>query len=64
MDKQKTSQRFSPEVRDRAAAEKKNSILTIPDWPQTPEAVATMTQDAIAKASAALDAIEKAMAGV
>ena len=23
----------------KAAAEKKNSVLTIPDWPQTPEAV-------------------------
>ena len=43
----------------RAAAEKKNSVLTIPDWPQTPEAVDTMTKDAIAKANAALDAIGK-----
>jgi len=43
----------------RAAAEKKNAVLTIPDWPQTPEAVGTMTKDAIAKANAALDAIGK-----
>ena len=42
-----------------SAAEKKNSVLTIPDWPQTPEAVDTMTKDAIAKANAALDAIGK-----
>ncbi len=42
-----------------AAAAKKNSVLTIPDWPQTPEAVDTMTKDAIAKANAALDAIGK-----
>jgi thimet oligopeptidase len=41
----------------RAAAEKKNSVLTIPDWPQTPEAVDAMTKDAIAKANTALDAI-------
>ena len=42
-----------------AAAAKKNSVLTIPDWPQTPEAVDTMTKDAIAKANAALDEIGK-----
>ena len=41
----------------RAAAEKTNAVLTIPDWPQSPEAVDTMTKDAIAKANAALDAI-------
>jgi Zn-dependent oligopeptidase len=41
----------------RAAAEKTNAVLTIPDWPQTPEAVDAMTKDAIAKANAALDAI-------
>jgi thimet oligopeptidase len=43
----------------RAPAEKKNEALTIPDWPQTPEAVETMTKHAIAKANAALDAIGK-----
>ena len=43
----------------RAAAEKRNAVLTIPDWPQTPEAVDAMTKDAIAKANAALDAIGK-----
>ncbi len=43
----------------RAAADKANAILTIPDWPQTPEAIDTMTKDAIAKANAALDAIGK-----
>jgi oligopeptidase A len=41
----------------RAAAEKKNAVLTIPDWPQAPEAVDKMTKDAIAKANAGLDAI-------
>ena len=43
----------------RAAADKNNSVLTIPDWPQTPEAIDAMTKDAIAKANAALDAIGK-----
>ena len=43
----------------RAAAEKTNAVLTIPDWPQTPEAVDAMMKDAIAKANAALDAIGK-----
>ena len=43
----------------RAAAGKTNAVLTIPDWPQTPEAVDAMTKDAIAKANAALDAIGK-----
>jgi oligopeptidase A len=43
----------------RAAADKSNAILTIPDWPQTPEAIDTMTKGAIAKATAALDAIGK-----
>lgn len=39
------------------AAAKANSILTIPDWEQTPEAVGGSIKDAIAKANAALDAI-------
>ena len=43
----------------RAAADKANALLTIPDWPQTPEAIDTMTKDAIGKANAALDAIGK-----
>ncbi len=43
----------------RAAAEKSNAILTIPDWPQTPEAVDAMTKDAIGQANAGLDAIGK-----
>jgi thimet oligopeptidase len=42
-----------------AAADKANAILTIPDWPQTPEAIDTMTKEAIDKANAALDAIGK-----
>ena len=42
-----------------AAAAKANSVLTIPDWPQTPEAVDTMMKDAIAKANSALDQIGK-----
>jgi oligopeptidase A len=41
----------------RAAADKNNSVLTIPVWPQTPQAIDAMTKDAIAKANAALDAI-------
>jgi len=43
----------------RPAANKANSVLTIPDWPQTPEAVDASTKEAIAKANAALDAIGK-----
>lgn len=43
----------------RDAAAKKNAILTIPDWEQTPEAVDKMMKDAIAKANAALDEIGK-----
>jgi thimet oligopeptidase len=41
----------------RAAAAKANAVLTIPDWEQTPEAVATGMKNAIAKANAALDQI-------
>ncbi len=39
------------------AAEKANEILTIPDWPQTPIAVQSEIDKAIAKANAALEAI-------
>jgi thimet oligopeptidase len=41
----------------RAAAAKANSVLTIPDWEQTPEAVDAMTKNAIATANKALDQI-------
>ncbi|MDB6147666.1 MAG: hypothetical protein JWO45_1330 [Spartobacteria bacterium] len=41
----------------RAAATKANSILTIPDWEQTPEAVAAAMKAAIAQANRALDQI-------
>src|SRR4051812_46753421 len=41
----------------RAAAAKANSVLTIPDWPQSPEAVDSLTKEAIGKANTALDAI-------
>ena len=41
----------------RAAAAKANAVLTIPDWEQTPEAVATAMKNAIAKANTALDQI-------
>lgn len=41
----------------RAAAAKANSVLTIPDWEQTPEAVESATKDAIGKANGALDQI-------
>ncbi len=40
-----------------SAADKANEILTIPDWPQTPDAVAALAKDAIAKGNAALDQI-------
>jgi thimet oligopeptidase len=40
-----------------AAAEKANALLTIPDWEQTPEAVTSAMNDAIAKANKRLDAI-------
>ena len=41
----------------RAAAAKKNAVLTIPQWEQTPEAIDASMKDAIAKANAALDQI-------
>jgi thimet oligopeptidase len=41
----------------RAAAAKANAVLTIPDWEQTPQAVAASMKDAIAKANKALDQI-------
>src|SRR3984893_18751156 len=40
-----------------AAAEKANTLLTIPDWEQTPEAVTTAMNDAIAQANKRMDAI-------
>lgn len=40
-----------------AGAAKANSVLTIPEWEQTPEAVGTMMKNAIEKANKALDAI-------
>jgi thimet oligopeptidase len=43
----------------RAAADQANEVLTIPDWPQTPEAVDAAMKDAIAKGNAALDEIGK-----
>jgi thimet oligopeptidase len=43
----------------RAAADKENAVLTIPDWPQTPEAVDAGVKEAIAKANTALDQIGK-----
>ncbi len=41
------------------AVAKANARLTIPEWPQTPEAVETSTKEAIKKGNAALDAIGK-----
>ncbi len=41
----------------RAAAAKANSVLTIPDWEQSPEAIDASMKDAIAKANQALDQI-------
>jgi len=41
----------------REAAAKANARLTIPDWPQTPEAVETSAKEAIKRGNAALDAI-------
>ena len=41
------------------AVAKANARLTIPDWPQTPEAVETSAKEAIKKGNAALDAIGK-----
>jgi Zn-dependent oligopeptidase len=43
----------------REAAAKANAELTIPDWPQTPEAVETSAKEAIKRVNAALDAIGK-----
>lgn len=43
----------------RAAAAKANAVLTVPEWPQTPEAVDGLIKDAITKANAALDEIGK-----
>jgi thimet oligopeptidase len=40
-----------------AAADKANEILTIPEWPKTPDAIGAEVNGAIAKANAALDAI-------
>ena len=39
------------------AVAKANARLTIPEWPQTPEAVETSTKEAIKRSNAALDAI-------
>ena len=41
----------------RDAATKANSILTLPDWDQTPEAVEASMKNAIATANGALDQI-------
>src|SRR5438876_10844321 len=43
----------------RDAGAKANTQLTIPDWPQTPEAVETSAREAIKKGNAVLDAIGK-----
>ena len=43
----------------RDAVAKANARLTIPDWPQTPEAVETSAKEAIKRGNAALDAIGK-----
>ncbi|HEX7515882.1 MAG TPA: hypothetical protein VF345_01205, partial [Chthoniobacterales bacterium] len=43
----------------RDAATKANSILTVPDWDQTPEAAEASMKSAIAAANAALDQIGK-----
>src|SRR4051812_15960982 len=40
-----------------AVPAKATAKITIPDWPQTPEAVESMVKDAIANANKALDAI-------
>ena len=39
------------------AAAKANAVLTLPDWEQTPDAIETSMNNAIAKANAALDKI-------
>ena len=41
----------------RAAADKANAVLTIPDWEQTPKAITAAMKDAIAQANKRLDAI-------
>src|SRR5215510_14016688 len=41
----------------KAAADKANAVLTIPDWEQTPEAVDATVKNAIATANKALDQI-------
>jgi thimet oligopeptidase len=41
----------------RAAADKANALLTIPDWEQTPEAVTSAMKNAIAAANKSLDGI-------
>src|SRR6266496_2986922 len=41
----------------RATAAKANTVLTIPDWEKTPEAVEAAMKNAIAKANAVLDQI-------
>ena len=41
----------------KAAADKANAVLTIPEWPQTPEAVEAGIKTAIDTANAALDQI-------
>src|SRR5437870_12097261 len=41
------------------AVAKANARLTIPDWPQTPEAVETSAKEAIKRGNAALNAIGK-----
>ena len=41
----------------RAAADKANAVLTIPEWPQTPDAVTKLVHDAIETANKRLDQI-------
>src|ERR1700747_1716908 len=41
----------------RAAADKANAVLTIPEWPQTPDAVTKLVNDAIETANKRLDEI-------
>ena len=41
----------------RAAADKANAVLTIPDWPQSPDAVTKLIKDAIVTANQRLDQI-------
>ena len=42
----------------RDAAAKANAQLTIPDWEQTPDAIAAAAKNTIKKGNAALDAIK------